>query len=141
MTKLKNSKCDLTKKTQMVTILKLKLWQDSKTQIVTKLKKSNCDKIKKNFNCGSSIIDGSDSSTLPARYTDRVDLKEGLQNNGVCSVKFFGVESYFLCNTTHTDQAIKSNDPRGLVISILWDGTSLHKSCCSEVQPNSQHLV
>ena len=45
VTKLKlwqNSNCD---KTQNVT--KLKLWPSSKTQIVTKLKKSNCDKTQK----------------------------------------------------------------------------------------------
>ena len=39
MTKLKHSNYDKTKK--------LKLWQDSKPQIVTKLKNSNCDKTQK----------------------------------------------------------------------------------------------
>jgi hypothetical protein len=42
--KLKNSNCDDIKKTQIVIKLKLKWWQNSKTQTVTKLKISNCDK-------------------------------------------------------------------------------------------------
>ena len=43
--KLENSNCD---KTQTVTKLKkLKFWQNSKPQIVTKLKNSNCDKTQK----------------------------------------------------------------------------------------------
>ena len=41
--------------------------------------------------------------TLPAKYGDSVDLKDGLLNNKVCRVKFPVVESYFLCNTTHTE--------------------------------------
>ena len=31
--------------------------------------------------------------------------------------------------------------PGGLVILILGDGTLAHRSCCSEVHPNFQHLV
>ena len=57
--------------------------------------------------------------TLPAQYTDRVDLKDGLLNNRVCTVKFPVVESYFLCNTTQTEQAINQNGPGGLLINIL----------------------
>ena len=72
------------------------------------------------------------------QYTDRVDLKDGLLNNRICTVKFPVVESYFFCNTALTDQAINQNGPGGLVIQISWDGTSLHKSCCSEVHPNFQ---
>jgi hypothetical protein len=53
--KLKNSNCDeieklklwWNSKTEIVTKLKLKLLQNSKTQIVTKLKNSNCDKTQK----------------------------------------------------------------------------------------------
>ena len=56
---------------------------------------------------------------LPAQYTDRVDLKDGLLNNRVYTVKFSVVESYFLCNTTHTAQAINHNGPGGLVIQVL----------------------
>ena len=56
---------------------------------------------------------------LPAQYTERVDLKDGLLINRVCTVKFPVVESYCLCNTTHTDQAINQNGPGGLVIQIL----------------------
>ena len=37
--KFKNSKCDITQQ--------LKMWQDSKTQNVTKLTKSKCEKINK----------------------------------------------------------------------------------------------
>ena len=53
MRKLKNSSCD---KNQNVT--KLKLWQGSKTQIVTILKNSNCKKKKKlkNSNCDKTQI-------------------------------------------------------------------------------------
>ena len=40
--------------------------------------------------------------TLPAKLADSVDLKDGLLNNRVCTVKFPVVESFFLCNTTHT---------------------------------------
>ena len=65
-----------------------------------------------------------------AQYTDRVDLKYGLLNNMVCTVKFPVVESYFFCNTTHTEQAMNQNGPGGLVIQTFLDGTSLQKSCC-----------
>ena len=41
-------------------------------------------------------------SSLPAKYADSVDLKDGLLKNRVCTVKLFIVESYFSCNTTHT---------------------------------------
>ena len=44
MTKLNKSNCD---KTQILTKLKKKLGQNSKTQIVTELKNSNCDKTEK----------------------------------------------------------------------------------------------
>ena len=37
----------------------------------------------------------SGSSTLPAQYADSVDLKGGLLNNRVCTVKFKVEESYF----------------------------------------------
>ena len=40
--------------------------------------------------------------TLLAKFADSVDLKDGLLNNKVCTVKFLVVESYFSCNTTHT---------------------------------------
>ena len=39
---------------------------------------------------------------LLAKFADSVDLKDGLLNNRVCTVKFPVVESYFSCNTTHT---------------------------------------
>ena len=44
--------------------------------------------------CDSS--DGSDSSdsTLPAQYADSVDVKDGLLNNRVCTVKFPAIEAY-----------------------------------------------
>ena len=42
-------------------------------------------------------------STLPAQYGDIVDLKDGLLNNRVCTVKVPVVKSYLLCNTTHTE--------------------------------------
>ena len=53
------------------------------------------------------------------QYADSVDSKDGLLNHRVCKVKFPVVESYFLCNTTHTDQAINQNGHGGLVIQIL----------------------
>ena len=57
--------------------------------------------------------------TLLTQYKDMVDLKDGLPNNLVCTVKFLLVESFFLYNTTHTDQAINQNGPGGFVIQIL----------------------
>ena len=42
-------------------------------------------------------------TTLPAQYGDSFDLKDGLLNNRVCTVKFPVVESYFFCNTKHTE--------------------------------------
>ena len=36
-----------------------------------------------------------DSPALPAQYADSVDLKGGLMNSRVCTVKFRVVESYF----------------------------------------------
>ena len=81
------------------------------------------------------------SLSMPAHYTDRVDLKDGLLNHRVCTVKFQGIDSYFLCNIRHTDQAINQNGPGGLVTQLFWNGTSLYKSCCSEVHPNFQHSV
>ena len=42
------------------------------------------------------------SLALPAKYADRVDLKDGLLNNRVCTVKILAKESYFSRNTTHT---------------------------------------
>ena len=59
------------------------------------------------------------SQTPPALFTPRVDLKDGLLNNRVGTVKFLVVESYFLWHTTHTDQAIYQNGTGGLVIPIL----------------------
>ena len=40
--------------------------------------------------------------SLPAKFADSVDLKGGLLNNMICTVKFLVVELYFSCNTTHT---------------------------------------
>ena len=37
------------------------------------------------------------------QYGHSVDLKDGLLNNRVCTVKFPVEESYFLCNTAHTE--------------------------------------
>ena len=45
MTKLKNSNCDKTKT--------FKLWQNYKTQIMTKLQNWTCDKTQ-NWNCGKN---------------------------------------------------------------------------------------
>ena len=42
------------------------------------------------------------SKSLLAKFADSVDLKDGLLNNRVCTVKFLVVESYFSYNTTHT---------------------------------------
>ena len=56
---------------------------------------------------------------LPAQYADSVHLKGGLLNNRVFAVKFPVVESYLLCNTTHTDRAINQNGPGGLVFQIF----------------------
>ena len=47
--KIQNLNCQ-TKKKKCDKNLKLKLWQNSKTQIVTQLKNSNCDKTKKKQN-------------------------------------------------------------------------------------------
>ena len=43
MTKLNNSNCDKTQKTQLVTKLKNSIGNKKKTEIMTKLKKTNCD--------------------------------------------------------------------------------------------------
>ena len=56
---------------------------------------------------------------LSAQYTDRVDLNDGLLNQRVGTVKFPVAESFFLCNTTNTNQAIDQNGPGGLVIQML----------------------
>ena len=52
---------------------------------------------------------------LAAQFTNMVDLKDGLLNKRVCTVKFRVVESYFLCHTTHTDQAINQNGPGAIM--------------------------
>ena len=43
------------------------------------------------------------NTTLLAKFADSVDLKDGLLNKRVCTVKFPVVESYFFCNTKHTN--------------------------------------
>ena len=43
-----------------------------------------------------------ESKSLLAKLADTVDLKDGLLNNRVCTVKILVLESYFSCNTTHT---------------------------------------
>ena len=43
--------------------------------------------------------------SLPAQYTERVEFKDGLLDKMVCTVKFPVLESFFFCNTTHTNQA------------------------------------
>ena len=53
MTNLKNSTCDKTQKNYDKT-QKNKLWQNSKNQIVTKIKKSNCDSSNSDTSDGSS---------------------------------------------------------------------------------------
>ena len=45
-------------------------------------------------------INNQGSQALLAKFADIVDLKDGLMNNRVCTVKFLVVESYFSCNTT-----------------------------------------
>ena len=50
------------------------------------------------------------------RSLPRLVFKDGLLNKRACTVMFPEVESYFLCNTTHADQAINQNGPEGLVI-------------------------
>ena len=44
---------------------------------------------------------------LPAKYANSVDLKDGLLNNRVCTVKIPAKESYFSRNTTHTEVPVK----------------------------------
>ena len=43
------------------------------------------------------------NTSLLAKFADSVDLIDGLLNNGVCTVKFPVVESYFSFNTTYTE--------------------------------------
>ena len=40
--------------------------------------------------------------SLPAQYADSVDLKDGLLNSRVCTVKFPATEAYLSSNKTHT---------------------------------------
>ena len=42
-------------------------------------------------------------TSLPVKYADSVDLKDGLLNNRVCTVKFPAKDSYFSSNTAHTE--------------------------------------
>ena len=42
-------------------------------------------------------------STLLAKYADSVDLRDGLLNNKVCTVKFPAIESCFSIKITHTE--------------------------------------
>ena len=72
-----------------------------------------------NANINANTNANDNDNALMAQYTDRVDLKHGLLNKRVCTVKFPVVESYFFCNTTHTNQAVNQNGPGGLVIHIL----------------------
>ena len=48
-------------------------------------------------------IGGTNRETLPAQYADSVDLKDGLHNNRICTVKFPVLKVYCWCKTTHTD--------------------------------------
>ena len=48
--------------------------------------------------------------TLPAKYSDSVDLKDGLLNSRVCAVKFPAIESGFSSNTTHTEVSLTRMD-------------------------------
>ena len=41
--------------------------------------------------------------TLQDQYAESVDIKGGLLNQRVCTVKFPVVEPYFTCNTAHTE--------------------------------------
>ena len=74
--------------------------------------------------------------TLSAQYADSVDLKCGLLNNMVCTVKFPVLESNFSCNITHTPNFHQQEWTWRFVNLILWVGTSAHKPCCLEVHPN-----
>ena len=58
----KNYNCDQTLHLNFDNTQILKLWQNSKTKIVTKLKKSNWDKTKKKNNDSSDSIDNCSSS-------------------------------------------------------------------------------
>ena len=40
---------------------------------------------------------------LATIYADSVDLKDGLLNNRICTVKFPVLKVYYWCKTTHTD--------------------------------------
>jgi hypothetical protein len=40
---------------------------------------------------------------LPAKYANSVDLKDGLFNNRVCTVKFPAIDSRFSSNTTNAE--------------------------------------
>ena len=64
------------------------------------------DIIRKSMCKKQSHLKTQTNASPPAQTVDNVDLKDGLLSNKVCTVKFPVVESYFLCKTTHTDQAI-----------------------------------
>ena len=90
-------------KTQMVTKLKkLKLWQNSKTQIVTKLKNSNCDKtqiVKKNSNCENTQI----MTQLKNSKCDKTQTMTMLNNSNCVKTKKTQIlEKNSNCNKTQT---------------------------------------
>ena len=77
MTKLNNSNCDKTQK--------LKLWQNSKTQIVTKLKNSNCYKTQnckfwQNSNCDKT-------QKLNGDNIQKLKLKKKIKNSNCEKLK------------------------------------------------------
>ena len=48
---------------------------------------------------------------MGAKYADSIDLKDGLPNNRVCTVKFLAIESF--------SQVIK-NIPKGHKLKLTW---------------------
>ena len=80
-------------------------------------------------------------SCVTCRMSNKKNKKNGWSQSVERLLSAGPTPSSFLSNTAHGDQTVNQNEPGGLVIHILWDGTSLHKSCCSEVHPNFQHSV
>ena len=62
------------------------------------------------------------SMTLRAKNADNVDLKDGLLNNRVCTVKFPAIESCFSSNTRHTEvPSTRMNlEVTHLVLSLIY---------------------
>ena len=75
---------------------------------------------------------------LPAQYTDKVDLKDGLLNNRVCALKFPVLESYVIQYTLTRPSTRMAFLVGGAPLKIFfWEVTILGTPC----PPTSQKIT